>query len=112
MTILCEPDAATAQTHSPPGAGEVRRADTVWEAARLLSADPAELLVVIGPSVPVDEALRFAEELRPVRPAAGVVLVRARVDVSILTDASRAAVTEVVPSRHKSTLEAACGRSL
>jgi pilus assembly protein CpaE len=112
MTILCEPDAATAQTHSPPGAGEVRRADTVWEAARLLSADPAELLVVIGPSVPVDEALRFAEALRPVRPAAGVVLVRARVDVSILTEALRAGVREVVPSGDRAALEAACQRSL
>jgi Flp pilus assembly CpaE family ATPase len=112
MTILCEPDATAAQTHSPPGVGEVRRADTVWEAARMLSGDPAELLVVIGPGVPVDEALRFAEALRPVRPAAGVVLIRERVDVSILTDALRAGVREVVQADDQAALATACRRSL
>lgn len=111
MTILCEPDAAAAEKHSPPDIGEIRRADTVWEAATLLSRDPLELLVVIGPSVPVDEALRFAEALRPVRPAAGVVLVRARVDVSILTDALRAGVREVVQAGDQAALLAACERS-
>jgi pilus assembly protein CpaE len=111
MTILCEPDAAAAQTYSLPDSGEVKRADTVWEAARLLSADPSEMLVVVGPNVPVDEALRFAEALRPVRPAAGVILVRARVDVSILTDALRAGVREVVQAGDQAALWAACQRS-
>ena len=112
MTILCEPDALAAQTHSPADAGKLRRADTVWETARLVSGDPSELLVIIGPSVPVDEALRFAEALRPVRPAAGVVLVRTRVDVSVLTDALRAGIREVVPAEDPEALSAACQRSL
>jgi Flp pilus assembly CpaE family ATPase len=111
MTILCEPDAAAAQTYSPPDGGEVKRADTVWEAARLLSADPSEMLVVVGPNVPVDEALRFAEALRPVRPAAGVILVRTRVDVALLTDALRAGVREVVQAGDHAALWAACQRS-
>lgn len=112
MTILCEPDASAAQLQLPPVGGEVRRANTVWEAARLLSADPVELLVVIGPSVPIDEALRFSEALRPVRPAAGVVLIRARVDISVLTDALRAGIREVVPTGDQDALASACGRSL
>jgi len=112
MTILCEPDASAAELHPPPVGGQVRRANTVWDTARLLSADPAELLVIIGPSVPIDEALRFAEALRPVRPAAGVVLIRARVDVNVLTDALRAGIREVVPSGDDDALASACGRSL
>jgi len=112
MTILCEPEASAAQTHSPPDVGQIRRADTVWEAARLLSADPSELLVIIGPSVPIDEALRFAEALRPVRPAAGVVLVRARVDVTVLTEALRVGVREVVPAGDQAALSEACLRSM
>src|SRR5215475_14237224 len=112
MTILCEPDAAAAQTYTPPDGGEVKRADTVWEAARLLSADPSEMLVIVGPNVPVDEALRFAEALRPVRPAAGVILVRTRVDVTILTEALRAGVREVVQAGDQAALRAACQRSL
>ena len=111
MTILCEPDARAAELHSPSGF-DVRRADTVWEAARLVSGDPAERLVVIGPNVPVDEALRFAEALRPVRPAAGVVLVRERVDVTVLTDALRAGIREVVQSGDNAALTTACRRSL
>lgn len=111
MTILCEPEATAAQSHSPEDVGEIRRADTVWEAARLLSSDPSELLVIIGPTVPVDEALRFAEALRPVRPAAGVVLIRARVDVGILTEALRAGVREVVQAGDQAALSAACQRS-
>jgi pilus assembly protein CpaE len=70
------------------------------------------MLVVIGPSVPLDEALRFAEALRPVRPAAGVVLVRAQVDVSTLTEALRAGVREVVQAGDQAALTAACRRSM
>jgi MinD-like ATPase involved in chromosome partitioning or flagellar assembly len=112
MTILCDPDASAVQKLSLPDAGELRRADTVWEAARLLSSNPAELLVVVGPNVPLDEALRFAEALRPVRPAAGLVLVRAQVDVSTLTEALRAGVREVVQAGDQAALTAACRRSL
>jgi Flp pilus assembly CpaE family ATPase len=111
MTILCEPDISAAEMHVPPG-GEVQRVDTVWEAARLLSATSNELLVVIGPSVPTADALRFTEALRPVRPAAGVVLVRGRVDVGLLTDALRAGVREVVPAGDPAALSEACRRSL
>lgn len=111
MTILCEPGAMAADMHAPPG-DALRRAETVWDAARLLTADPAELLVVIGPNVPLDEALRFTEALRPVRPAAGVVLLRARIDVITLTEALRAGVREVVPSGDREGLAAACDRSL
>jgi Flp pilus assembly CpaE family ATPase len=111
MTILCEPDISAAEMHVPP-VGEVHRVDTVWEAARLLSAASAELLVVIGPSVPMAEALRFTEALRPVRPAAGVVLIRGRVDVTMLTDALRAGVREVVPAGDPAALSEACRRSL
>jgi MinD-like ATPase involved in chromosome partitioning or flagellar assembly len=111
MTILCESDSRAAELHTPAGF-DVRRADTVWEAARLVSADPAEVLVVIGPNVPVDEALRFAEALRPVRPAAGVVLVRERVDVNVLTDALRVGIREVVPAGDNAALTTACRRSV
>ncbi len=111
MTILCEPDAAAAEEHVLPD-GNVRRVDNVWDAARLLSAEPAELLVVIGPNVPTAEALRFAEALRPVRPAAGVVLVRARVDVVMLTEALRVGVRDVVPAGDQAALAEACRRSL
>jgi MinD-like ATPase involved in chromosome partitioning or flagellar assembly len=111
MTILCEPDGIAAKMHSPPGGG-LHHADTLMEAAQLLTSDPAEVLVVIGPNVPTGEALRFAEAMRPVRPAAGVVLVRAQIDVAVLTEALRSGVREVVPAADQAALKAACRRSL
>jgi Flp pilus assembly CpaE family ATPase len=111
MTILCGPNAVAADMQTPPD-GALRYADNLHDAARLLDDDPAELLVVIGPNVPSGEALGFAEAMRPVRPAAGVVLVRSQVDVSMLTEALRAGIREVVPSGDQAALAAACRRSL
>jgi Flp pilus assembly CpaE family ATPase len=110
MTILCDPNAAAAEVQSAPD-GVLKYADNLRETARLLDEDPAELLVVIGPNVPSAEALRFAEALRPVRPAAGVVLVRSQLDVTMLTEALRAGVREVVPAADHAALAAACRRS-
>lgn len=111
MTIFCGPNAVAADMQTPPD-GALRYADNLHDAARLLDDDPAELLVVIGPNVPSGEALGFAEAMRPVRPAAGVVLVRSQVDVSMLTEALRAGIREVVPSGDQAALAAACRRSL
>jgi pilus assembly protein CpaE len=111
MTILCDPNPTATDVHFAPD-GALLYADNLRDAARLLTDDPAELLVVIGPNVPSDEALRFAEALRPVRPAAGVVLIRSQVDVTVLTEALRAGVREVVPYGDQGALAAACRRSL
>jgi pilus assembly protein CpaE len=111
MTILCDPNGDPADMKSAPD-GTLRYAKTLRDAARLLDDDAAELLVVIGPSVPSGEALKFTEALRPVRPAAGVVLVRSQLDVTMLTEALRAGVREVVPAGDQGALAAACRRSL
>jgi MinD-like ATPase involved in chromosome partitioning or flagellar assembly len=111
MTILCDPNAEAAEMKSAPD-GALRYAANLRDTARLLDDDQAELLVVIGPNVPSGEALRFAEALRPVRPAAGVVLVRSQLDVTMLTEALRAGVREVVPAGDQGALAAACRRSL
>ena len=111
MTILCDPNAAAADMQSSPD-GTLRYADNLRETARLLDDDATELLVVIGPNIPSGEALRFAEALRPVRPAAGVVLVRSQLDVTMLTEALRAGVREVVPAGDQGALAAACRRSV
>jgi len=111
MTILCDPNPTATDVHFAPD-GPLLYADTLQDVARLLADDPAELLVVIGPNVSSGEALRFTEALRPVRPAAGVVLIRSQLDVTVLTEALRAGVREVVPYGDQSSLAAACRRSL
>jgi pilus assembly protein CpaE len=91
--------------------GQVRAADSLGTAGQMLDGDLAETLVVIGPEIPVDDALRFAAALRLTRPAVGVVLVREQVGVDVLTWALQAGVREVVPGGDLAALAAACQRS-
>ncbi len=109
MPIHCTPVAAAGDSHSI--GGNVRPADSLHMAARLLDSDPAETLVVIGPETPVNEALAFAAHVRMYRPAVGVILVRDRADVALLTSALQAGVREVVPAGDQQALAAACHRS-
>jgi pilus assembly protein CpaE len=91
--------------------GDVSAADSAEEAARSLARDPAETLVVIGPDTVTDHALEFSARLRLERPAVGVVLIRGRADVALLSRALRSGVREVVPAGDSRSLAAACERS-
>ena len=110
MPILCEPR-ASADHFIRSIDGNVVAADSLVVAAALLDRDPAETLVVIGPDAQSSEALAFASALRVTRPAAGVILVRDQVDVSLLTRALQAGVREVVAANDREALAAACRRS-
>ncbi len=109
MPILCKPAATSAEVYSI--GDDVRTADSLQMAAKLLDGDPGETLVVVGPEAPTREALAFANSLRMARPAVGVVLIRERVDVTLLTLALQAGVREVVPAGDYEALSAACRRS-
>jgi Flp pilus assembly CpaE family ATPase len=91
--------------------GEVRLAEDMGSAARLLQADARETLVVIGTEIPVNQALAFAADIRLGRPAVGVILVRSQIDVDTLTMALQSGVREVVPAGDPVALNAACRRS-
>jgi pilus assembly protein CpaE len=91
--------------------GDVHAADSLGVTVELLDRDPRETLVVIGQQIPVTDALRFTAGLRLTRPAVGVVLVRDRVDVDVLTWALQAGAREVVPGGDLAALTAACQRS-
>lgn len=74
---------------------------------RHLRDNEHEFVIVVGPSVPTESALALAERLRVSRPHVGVVLVRARVDAKLLSDALRAGVREVVNARELAAINAA-----
>jgi len=67
---------------------------------------------VLGPGVPLVDALSFAGHHRLSHPALGVVLLRDRVDVGVLGEAIRAGVREVVDSADTRGIATACARSL
>jgi pilus assembly protein CpaE len=111
MTILCLPA-------GPPPAGFVAAAgpdalvvDGLAAAHRALADRPEETLLVLGSTVDLAEALGAAARLRRDRPSLGVVLVRDRIDVGVLTEALRAGVREVVRTGDLDGLAEACHRS-
>jgi pilus assembly protein CpaE len=110
MPIFCKP-VGHADAVSQALGGRVRAVDDLAAAARLLAADPAETLVVIGPGTPIDDALAFTADLRLDRPAVGVVLIRNKVDVRLLSQALQCGVREVVPVGDDCALASACERS-
>ena len=96
MPILCEPSSSAGELLSGID-GEVRKADTLAAAAKLLDSDPHETLVIIGPRAVTGDALAFAAALRLARPAVGVILARREVDVALLSRALQSGVRDVVP---------------
>ncbi|MFU8850953.1 AAA family ATPase [Micromonospora sp. SL1-18] len=112
MTILYEPQPRDIQQVAVLLGGDVHPATTRPDLSRLLAERPAEQLVVLGPGVELREALAIAAEYRVSRPALGVVLIRALVDIALLGEALRAGVREVVPVDDRVSLLAACARSI
>jgi pilus assembly protein CpaE len=68
-------------------------------------------VVVIAPSIPVEDAYHFAGAVRISHPEIGVVLIRRRVDAVALADALRAGVREVVSHRDLAALVEAVRRN-
>ncbi len=112
MPILFEPSRPAADAMSFALAGEVEVVDTLAGLMRALEQRPREPLVVFGPDADAGTALEFASAQRAHRPALGVVLVRRRLDTTVLGQAMRAGVREVVKAEDLQGLGEACRRSL
>lgn len=110
MPVICDPDQSTARRLA---AGFREHGLVVPALSGLdgaLAAKPDELVVILGPNVEVRGALQYATALRLSKPAVGIVLVRERLAVDLLSEAMRAGVREVVPDRDFPALMDACRR--
>ncbi|WP_416953133.1 AAA family ATPase [Nocardioides sp. T5] len=76
-----------------------------------VGSTPQEFAVVIGPSVPVDDAAVFAQWARVHKPDLGVILLRETVDAHALSTALRSGMREVVESRDLAGLTTAVSRA-
>lgn len=109
----------TAVVETDPGRAEQLRSaltgavvvGSLDRAADHLQAHPRETVVVLGPTVPMPEAVSFAESLRISRPALGVILLRARIDSTVLSEALRAGIREVIDARDLTELGNAVHRT-
>jgi len=111
MTTIVERDPSLVELFRSTVGSSVTVLESLDQLRRHLDAQPGEYAVVLGPSVDIDAASRLAETLRVSRPALSVVLVRKRVDTSVLTDSLRAGIREVAADRDLTGLGEAVRRA-
>ncbi len=112
MTLLYEEFRPHAEHFAEALGGDTRIVATYQELSDQFANDRDELLVVFGPGTPLNEVVGFATETRISRPHVGVILLRPRVDIAVMTEALRAGVREVVDANDTATVRVACARSL
>ena len=111
MTILVESDPTLVQEISALLPDDVVTVDSLDELDTYLVEHPNEAAVVLGSSVPMNLATRFADSVRIARPATSVILVRKRMDSSMLATSMRSGVRDVVAVRDLSQLVEAVRRA-
>ena len=111
MTVLLHIDPATATPLLGALGRGARQVGSLPELRTTLHDEAEHELVVVGPDVDLGVALDLASAQRLERPHLGVVLVRARVDSGLLTQALRAGIRDVVKADDLTALAEACERS-
>jgi Flp pilus assembly CpaE family ATPase len=111
MTVICEPDRASASALLAALDHPARVVPDLYEAAMVLANDEDESLLIIGADADLEEALGLTARLRTERPGVGVILLRDDPDVVVLTEAMRAGVREVLPAQALDELTRAATRS-
>src|SRR6476660_9673077 len=98
MPVVVDPDPTARQAlldSLPSGSHSVEDSVRVnaWLAHR-----PEEYVVLVGPNVPLHEAVGLADGMRLTRPSTSVVLVRDEVDATTLREGMQAGIRDVVPT--------------
>ncbi len=111
MPTIVESSAASAELFTSVTGGGSRVVASLEELKRSLTEDPHEYAIVLGPNVDLEAAAALADTLRVTRPATSVILIRRRVDTSVLAEALRSGMREVVEERDLTGLGAAVYRA-
>lgn len=96
MALLWDTDPGATDRYAIALGVGATRVDSQPAVLRALAADPGEVLVVIGAGIDLGLACEVAEICRIEHPHVGIVLLRGRLDVTVLASALRAGVREVV----------------
>lgn len=111
MPVIVDPDndvVATLLRSLPAGSQGVATMDRVraW-----LAQHHDEYVVVLGPNVPLQDALALCDGLRTTRPTVSAVLVRDELTTEVLTSAMQAGARDVIPSGAPESVSAAVTRA-
>jgi len=110
MTVIVELDSTSAEALQSAVGSISTIVPGLEQLRRHLEVHPGEHAVILGPSVDLSAAVALADTLRVTKPALGVVLVRRRIDTTVLADALRAGMREVVEDRDLTGLNEAVAR--
>ncbi|GAB3886502.1 AAA family ATPase [Terrabacter terrigena] len=111
MTILWDATAGGGEAYHFALGGDALHLTSGPRVSRALEDDPSHALVIIGPDIDLDSACNLAEEERVARPELGVILLRHRLDVTVLAQALRSGVREVVAADDQNAIAEAVRRS-
>ena len=111
MTILWDAGPEAVETYRYALGGEPVQLTSGPRVSRALEEDASHSLVVIGPDIDLDSACELADQERIHRPGLGVILLRHRLDVTVLAQALRSGVREVVAADDQNALADAVRRS-
>jgi pilus assembly protein CpaE len=111
MPIIVEQNATNAELFLSATGADTRVVPNLEELRRVLAETPEEHAVILGPGVALESATALADNLRVTRPAVSVILVRRRVDTSVLAEALRSGMREVVEERDLTGLGEAIKRA-
>jgi pilus assembly protein CpaE len=111
MTVIVDHDPLNAEALASAVGPGTLVLGAMDQLSRHLDENPAEDVVVLASTIDSAVAFHFAELVRVTNPALGVILVRRRVDTSLLADSMRAGVREVVADRDLARLSQAVRRA-
>jgi pilus assembly protein CpaE len=111
MPIIVENNRANADLFTSVTGSHSEVVPSLEELKRFLGESPNEFAIVLGPAVDLEAAAALADTLRVTRPSVSVILIRRRVDTSVLAEALRSGMREVVDERDLTGLGAAVQRA-
>jgi pilus assembly protein CpaE len=111
MTVIVEVDQSAAEALQSAVGPSSAIVPALEYLTRYLDEHPDEYAIIIGPSIDISAAVALADTMRVTKPAVGVILVRRRVDTTVLAEALRAGMREVVEERDLKALNEAVARA-
>jgi pilus assembly protein CpaE len=111
MTTIVEYDSSVVEMFQGAIGAGATVLQSLDQLRRHLEQQPDEYAVVLGPSVDLTAATALSEAVRVSRPALSVILVRKRVDASVLSDSLRSGIREVLEDRDLTGLGQAVRRA-
>ncbi len=98
MTLLWDADPTAADRYDFAVGKDIVRLDNLAAVGRALQESPHDPLLIIGPDVDMQSACDLSDLARVERPELGVLLLRRRLDVTVLAQALRSGIREVIPA--------------